>query len=167
MGTVSLVISNTDRCEKGVITAVFAGNFTHANFYFKFLNKMGKLGHVNGPPQLSKKDLVQALTIILRKSSSGASQGTIDFRIEQAMDLVKSHLMAAVRTEVDELRDKISKLEDTVSFLSRENEFLRAHVIPEVLSNLPGPRGLPSSDTTISSVGTLQTQTTSSGQSHS
>ena len=61
------VISNTDRCEKGVITAVFAGNFTHANFYFKFSNKMGKLGHVNGPPQLSKKDLVQALTIILRK----------------------------------------------------------------------------------------------------
>ena len=57
--------------------------------------------------------------------------------------------------------------QDTVSFLSRENEFLRAHVSPEVLSNLPGPRGLPSSDTTSSSVGTLQTQTTSSGQSHS
>ena len=44
-------------------------------------------------------------------SASGASQGSIDHRIEQAMDLVKSHLMAAVRTEVDELRDKISKLE--------------------------------------------------------
>merc|ERR1712137_697629 len=111
----------------------------HANFFFLSLNKMGKLGHVNGP-QLSTKDLVQALTIILRKSASGASQGSIDHRIEQAMDLVKSHLMAAVRTEVDELRDKISKLEDTVSFLSRENEFLRAHVSPEVLSNLPGPR---------------------------
>ena len=57
--------TQTDRW-KGVITAVFAGNFTHANFFFLSLNKMGKLGHVNGP-QLSKKDLVQAMTIILRK----------------------------------------------------------------------------------------------------
>ena len=64
---VSLVISNTDRCEKGVITAVFAGNFAHANFISLNFQTMGKLGHVNGPPQLSKKDLVQAMTIILRK----------------------------------------------------------------------------------------------------
>ena len=109
--------------------------------------------------------------------------------------------MAAVRSEVDELRDKISKLEvnflmifldvmnkvyvwiadqswvficlafqDTVSFLSRENEYLRAHVSPEVLSNLPGPRGLPSGvcpETTQSAnLGALQTQN-NSGQSHS
>merc|ERR1711936_1143815 len=136
---------------------------THANFFFLSLNKMGKLGHVNGP-QLSKKDLVQALTIILRKSASGASQGSIDHRIEQAMDLVKSHLMAAVRTEVDELRDKISKLEDTVSFLSRENEFLRAHVSPEVLSNVPRslPGVLPDNS---ASHPALQSQSTT-GQSH-
>ena len=32
-------------------------------------------------------------------------------------DLVKSHLMSAVRSEVEELRDKISKLEVNFSFL--------------------------------------------------
>lgn len=71
-------------------------------------------------------------------SASGAGQGSIDNRIEQAMDLVKSHLMSAVRSEVEELRDKISKLEDTVTILSRENEVLRSNVAPEVLASLTG-----------------------------
>jgi len=75
-------------------------------------------------------------------SASGAGQGSIDHRIEQAMDLVKSHLMTAVRSEVEELRDKISKLEDTVSHLSRENEVLRANVPPEVLASLIGNRSI-------------------------
>lgn len=70
------------------------------------------------------------------ESASGSGQGTIDNRIEQAMDLVKSHLMSAVRSEVEELRDKISKLEESVSHLSRENEVLRANVNPEILANL-------------------------------
>jgi len=78
------------------------------------------------------------------ESASGAGQGSIDNRIEQAMDLVKSHLMSAVRSEVEELREKIAKLEDTVQVLSRENDILRNHVAPEVLSQLPNPaqRGL-------------------------
>jgi len=71
-------------------------------------------------------------------SASGAGQGTIDNRIEQAMDLVKSHLMSAVRSEVEELRDKISRLEESVTVLSRENEMLRANVNPDVLANLTG-----------------------------
>merc|ERR1711872_957151 len=60
------------------------------------------------------------------------------------MDLVKSHLMSAVRSEVEELRDKISKLEDTVTILSRVNEILRANVNPEVLASMPNfaQRGL-------------------------
>merc|ERR1719209_128551 len=58
------------------------------------------------------------------------------------MDLVKSHLMSAVRSEVEELRDKISKLEDTVTILSRENEVLRANVNPDVLASLTGNRNL-------------------------
>jgi len=66
------------------------------------------------------------------ESASGAGQGSIDHRIEQAMDLVKSHLMTAVRSEVEELRDKITKLEDTVNHLSRENEVLRSNVNPEL-----------------------------------
>ena len=49
------------------------------------------------------------------ESASGINQGTIDNRIEQAMDLVKSHLMNAVRSEVEELKEKIIKLEETIS----------------------------------------------------
>jgi hypothetical protein len=86
-------------------------------------------------------------------SASGAGQGSIDNRIEQAMDLVKSHLMSAVRSEVEELRDKISKLEDTVTVLSRENEVLRANVNQEVLAGLVGPRLGSNSITNTSSGG--------------
>merc|ERR1719193_984977 len=74
--------------------------------------------------------------------ASGAGPGSIDNRIQQAMYLVKSHLMSAVRAEVEELRDKISKLEDTVTILSRENEVLRANVNPDVLASLTGNRNL-------------------------
>merc|ERR1719495_200167 len=68
------------------------------------------------------------------------------------MDLVKSHLMSAVRSEVEELRDKISKLEDTVTILSRENEILRANVNPEVLASLTGNRNLVGGMNSISNV---------------
>lgn len=71
-------------------------------------------------------------------SGSGAGQTSIDNRIEQAMDLVKSHLMNAVRSEVEELKEKINKLEDTISHLSRENEILRARASPETLQVLTG-----------------------------
>jgi len=101
-----------------------------------------KMGKITGHPAFTKKDLLYAITIILKRSASGAGQGSIDHRIEQAMDLVKSHLMTAVRSEVEELREKISKLEDTVGHLSRENEVLRANVQPEVLASLLGSRSI-------------------------
>merc|ERR1711936_613268 len=84
-------------------------------------------------------------------NASGSNQGAIDNRIEQAMDLVKSHLMNAVRSEVEELKEKIVKLEETISNqaqelsrqqndfnrevgrLQSENEFLRRNVDPDVL----------------------------------
>lgn len=100
------------------------------------------MGKITGPSSISKKDLLFAMNTILKRSASGAGQGSIDNRIEQAMDLVKSHLMSAVRSEVEELRDKISKLEDTVTILSRENEVLRANVNPDVLASLTGNRNL-------------------------
>jgi len=83
--------------------------------------------------------------------ASGSNQGAIDNRIEQAMDLVKSHLMNAVRSEVEELKEKIVKLEETISNqaqelsrqqndfnrevgrLQAENDFLRRNVDPDVL----------------------------------
>jgi len=45
--------------------------------------------------------------------------------------------MNAVRSEVEELKEKIIKLEDTITHLQTENEILRANVAPEVLSELP------------------------------
>merc|ERR1712123_253707 len=101
-----------------------------------------KMGKIQGGSSISRKDLLFAMNTLLKRSASGASQGSIDNRIEQAMDLVKSHLMSAVRSEVEELRDKISKLEETVTILSRENEVLRANVNPEVLASLTGNRNL-------------------------
>merc|ERR1719210_1645851 len=92
--------------------------------------------------QPKRSDKIFLSTCIKYFSASGAGQGSIDHRIEQAMDLVKSHLMSAVRSEVEELRDKISKLEDTVNHLSRENEVLRANVNPEVVASLLGNRSI-------------------------
>jgi len=105
--------------------------------------------------QQSTDDMLVAVYSFIKTyiGASGAGQGSIDNRIEQAMDLVKSHLMSAVRSEVEELRDKISKLEDTVTVLSRENEVLRANVNQEVLAGLVGPRLGSNSITTTTSGG--------------
>jgi polyhydroxyalkanoate synthesis regulator phasin len=88
------------------------------------------------------------------ESASGTNQGAIDNRIEQAMDLVKSHLMNAVRSEVEELKEKIIKLEETINQqqielttsasnfnravgkLQAENQFLRNHVGSDVINQL-------------------------------
>ncbi len=65
-------------------------------------------------------------------SASGASQGAIDNRIEQAMDLVKNHLMSAVRGEVEDLKEKIVRLEEHMARIQVENHVLREHVPSEV-----------------------------------
>merc|ERR1712223_2185388 len=102
---------------------------------------MGKL-NTGG---ITKRDLLMAINTVLKRSASGAGQGTIDNRIEQAMDLVKSHLMSAVRSEVEELKDKIVKLEDNLQTCQLENSYLRTNATPEVLATMPNfaQRGLP------------------------
>ncbi|CAD5228944.1 unnamed protein product [Bursaphelenchus okinawaensis] len=60
----------------------------------------------------------------------------IDSKIEQAMDLVKTHLMFAVREEVESLRSRIMELETTVVHLEAENSILREHVPQDVLQSL-------------------------------
>merc|ERR1711884_38866 len=64
---------------------------------------------------------------------------SIDNRIEHAMDLVKIHLMSAVRSEVDELKDKIAKLEDDLKMKMIENDYFRQHASLEVLQGVPLP----------------------------
>ncbi|XP_026052430.1 TSC22 domain family protein 2-like isoform X1 [Carassius auratus] len=69
-------------------------------------------------------------------SASGASVVAIDNKIEQAMDLVKSHLMYAVREEVEVLKEQIKELFERNSVLERENAVLKSLANNEQLSQL-------------------------------
>ncbi|KAI1903218.1 hypothetical protein AGOR_G00024960 [Albula goreensis] len=60
------------------------------------------------------------------ESGSSKSMMAIDSKIEQAMDLVKTHLMLAVREEVELLREQIAELTERNTQLERENYFLRS-----------------------------------------
>nr|XP_013008145.1 TSC22 domain family protein 4 isoform X2 [Cavia porcellus] len=68
--------------------------------------------------------------------------GGIDNKIEQAMDLVKSHLMFAVREEVEMLKKRIRDLEEHSATLEQENSLLGALASPEQLAQLSSS-GLP------------------------
>uniref|UniRef100_A0A3B5M6H8 TSC22 domain family protein 1 n=1 Tax=Xiphophorus couchianus TaxID=32473 RepID=A0A3B5M6H8_9TELE len=70
----------------------------------------------------------------LDSSSSGASVVAIDNKIEQAMDLVKSHLMYAVREEVEVLKEQIKELIERNSQLEQENTLLKTLASPEQMA---------------------------------
>jgi len=57
----------------------------------------------------------------------------IDYKIEQTIDLVKSHLIYAVSKEVEVLKEKIVELMDKVGQLEIENSNLRMLVPPDML----------------------------------
>ncbi|TKR58460.1 hypothetical protein L596_029902 [Steinernema carpocapsae] len=77
---------------------------------------------------------------LLLPSSTNPSQPNsivgIDLKIEQAMDLVKTHLMFAVREEVEVLKARIMELETTVIQLEAENSILREHVPADILTKM-------------------------------
>ncbi|KAM5146300.1 TSC22 domain family protein 3 [Mantella aurantiaca] len=79
-------------------------------------------------------------------SASGASVVAIDNKIEQAMDLVKNHLMYAVREEVEVLKEQIKELVEKNSQLERENCLLKNLASPEQMKKFESR--LPSDDTT-------------------
>ncbi|KAM8856962.1 TSC22 domain family protein 1 isoform 1-T1 [Synchiropus picturatus] len=66
--------------------------------------------------------------------SSGASVVAIDNKIEQAMDLVKSHLMYAVREEVEVLKEQIKELIERNTQLEQENTLLKTLASPEQMA---------------------------------
>ncbi|XP_063516833.1 TSC22 domain family protein 3 isoform X2 [Pongo pygmaeus] len=70
---------------------------------------------------------------MLELDASGASVVAIDNKIEQAMDLVKNHLMYAVREEVEILKEQIRELVEKNSQLERENTLLKTLASPEQL----------------------------------
>ncbi|XP_048844455.1 TSC22 domain family protein 2-like [Brienomyrus brachyistius] len=73
--------------------------------------------------------------------ASGASVVAIDNKIEQAMDLVKSHLMYAVREEVEVLKEQIKELYERNSVLERENAVLKSLANSDQLSQLSQATG--------------------------
>ncbi|XP_052783305.1 uncharacterized protein LOC128219531 isoform X1 [Mya arenaria] len=75
----------------------------------------------------------------------GSSTVAIDNKIEQAMDLVKSHLMFAVREEVEVLKEQIAELIERNNQLEYENGILRAAASTETLAKLAQPRQQPPS----------------------
>ncbi|XP_069775918.1 TSC22 domain family protein 4-like [Narcine bancroftii] len=77
------------------------------------------------------------------ESGSSSSMVAIDNKIEQAMDLVKSHLMYAVREEVEVLKEQIKELIDRNSLLERENALLKSLVSSEQLTQIQGPSRTP------------------------
>ncbi|KAG9349530.1 hypothetical protein AGOR_G00063060 [Albula goreensis] len=89
------------------------------NFSISFLSSL--LGTESSPVRLDN-------------SSSGASVVAIDNKIEQAMDLVKSHLMYAVREEVEVLKEQIKELIERNSQLEQENNLLKNLASPEQLA---------------------------------
>lgn len=75
-------------------------------------------------------------------SSTSANVVAIDNKIEQAMDLVKSHLMYAVREEVEVLKEQIKELIEKNSTLERENALLKSLSNSDQLSQLSTQVGL-------------------------
>ncbi|XP_037315778.1 TSC22 domain family protein 3 isoform X1 [Pungitius pungitius] len=85
--------------------------------------------------------------LVFFHSASGASVVAIDNKIEQAMDLVKNHLMYAVREEVEVLKEQIKELAEKNNQLERENYLLKNLASPEQLekfqSRIPADALLP------------------------
>ncbi|CAJ0569821.1 unnamed protein product, partial [Mesorhabditis spiculigera] len=61
----------------------------------------------------------------------------IDNKIEQAMDLVKTHLTFAVREEVEVLRTTIMDLESKIQLLEAQNYIMRQYVPTELHKYIP------------------------------
>uniref|UniRef100_A0A8C0Z012 TSC22 domain family protein 1 n=1 Tax=Canis lupus familiaris TaxID=9615 RepID=A0A8C0Z012_CANLF len=89
-------------------------------------------------------------------SSSGASVVAIDNKIEQAMDLVKSHLMYAVREEVEVLKEQIKELIEKNSQLEQENNLLKTLASPEQLAQFQAQLQTGSPPATTQPQGTTQ-----------
>ena len=73
--------------------------------------------------------------LLVYSAAGGSSTVAIDNKIEQAMDLVKSHLMFAVREEVEVLKERIAELEERIAMLESENAILRS-AATQVVSDL-------------------------------
>uniref|UniRef100_A0A4W3I2Q0 Uncharacterized protein n=1 Tax=Callorhinchus milii TaxID=7868 RepID=A0A4W3I2Q0_CALMI len=118
-------MSSVDRQQKLLFS------LSHSNWSFK--------EHTQRARMLSRRRSVT------RSRASGASVVAIDNKIEQAMDLVKSHLMYAVREEVEVLKEQIKELIERNCSLERENSLLKSLTNNDQLSQLQIQPSNPSS----------------------
>ncbi|XP_062545500.1 protein bunched, class 2/F/G isoform [Armigeres subalbatus] len=104
----------------------------------KLLNAIGHSISIPNSTRVSRAPSPSFLHAVAgdHPSASGTSAVAIDNKIEQAMDLVKSHLMFAVREEVEVLKEKISELMDRINQLEYENNILKQNASQETLSQL-------------------------------
>ncbi|XP_069842241.1 TSC22 domain family protein 3-like isoform X1 [Dendropsophus ebraccatus] len=93
----------------------------------------------------SNIDQTMLSILLFFHSASGASVVAIDNKIEQAMDLVKNHLMYAVREEVEVLKEQIKELVEKNSQLEKENCLLKNLASPEQMKKFQSR--LPSDET--------------------
>ncbi|XP_037635925.1 TSC22 domain family protein 3 isoform X1 [Sebastes umbrosus] len=93
----------------------------------------------------SNIDQTMLSILLFFHSASGASVVAIDNKIEQAMDLVKNHLMYAVREEVEILKEQIKELAEKNNQLERENYLLKNLASPEQMEKFQSriPTDLP------------------------
>uniref|UniRef100_A0AAF5PJF3 TSC-22/dip/bun family protein n=1 Tax=Wuchereria bancrofti TaxID=6293 RepID=A0AAF5PJF3_WUCBA len=81
-------------------------------------------------------DFVEVVRATTSTSATGQKVVPIDNKIEQAMDLVKTHLTFAVREEVEILRSTIVELEAKVAQLESQNQILKQFAPVEVVNSL-------------------------------
>uniref|UniRef100_A0A0R3RYI7 TSC22 domain family protein 1 n=1 Tax=Elaeophora elaphi TaxID=1147741 RepID=A0A0R3RYI7_9BILA len=81
-------------------------------------------------------NLVEIMRTATNTSATGQNVVPIDNKIEQAMDLVKTHLTFAVREEVEILRSTIVELEAKVAQLESQNQVLKQFAPVEVVNSL-------------------------------
>ncbi|VDK43206.1 unnamed protein product [Anisakis simplex] len=82
------------------------------------------------------KDMIFNTVLATGNLPGGPNVVAIDNKIEQAMDLVKTHLTFAVREEVELLRSTIVELEAKVAQLESQNQVLKQFAPAEVVANL-------------------------------
>lgn len=82
------------------------------------------------------------------KQKGQDSTNTCYVMVQNVRDLVKSHLMFAVREEVEVLKEKISELMDRINQLEYENNILKANASQETLSQLTTSGGVSNTSAT-------------------
>lgn len=99
--------------------------------------------HLHGVGGVGHQQPENWLYEIKQKSPDHSTTNTCYVMVQNVRDLVKSHLMFAVREEVEVLKEKISELMDRINQLEYENNILKQNASQETLSQLT-PSGTPS-----------------------